>query len=201
MAANTTPTLAPPAFTLAGPAPTIAPLSRRAELTTRIHHAHVRAHIRRLQSLGRGLPSSTRGVPRRTRAVAHTIATTPHTHLPAAVPAPRRALTALILNGLPTPPATPSPAHTLAHRARAEAAERPLLPTRRSRSRAARTGFHGTGAGLSFGLDVFGDDEPVLTPLSVPVPVPVPVAQAAYFPPPADSDQLEEGEIVEEEEN
>ncbi|PIL32456.1 hypothetical protein GSI_05158 [Ganoderma sinense ZZ0214-1] len=175
MAANTTSTLAPSAFTLAGPVTTTTvpshsqSLSRRVELNARIHQAHVRARIRRIQSLGRGLPSSTRAPQRRTRAVAHTIATTPAAvaplaHLPVAIPAPRRPLAALILNGLPTPPATAAPPPTPV-----PVPQRPLLPTRRSRDGAARTRFHGTGAGLSFGLDVFGDDDPLFTP-RVPVP-------------------------------
>ena len=123
-------------------------------------------------SLGLGLPSNMRGRARSTRAVAPTTTTTHITttttpltsHFPIVVPAPRRPLTAVFLNGLPTPPETPAPTTAPVPEPQPEVAERPLLPTRRSRTRAARTAFHGTGAGLSFGLNVFGDDEPVLSP-------------------------------------
>ncbi|KAM5541528.1 hypothetical protein V8D89_004718 [Ganoderma adspersum] len=214
MAANTTSTLARSAFTLAGPVATntIPPpseaLARQVELHTRIHQAHVRAHIRQMQSsLGLGLPSSMRVRRRSTRAVAHGITTTTHiattttpltSHFPIVVPTPRRPLSAVFLNGLPTPPATPAPTTAPAPQPQPEEAERPLLPTRRSRTRAARTAFHGTGAGLSFGLNVFGDDDPVLTPRA-------PTHLNGYFqapgenvtPPPA---ELDGGEIEQESE-
>ncbi|KAI1788207.1 hypothetical protein LXA43DRAFT_1097538 [Ganoderma leucocontextum] len=161
MAANTTSTFARPAFTLAGPVlPNTMPvpsesLSRRPALDTRIYHAHLRANIRRIQSLGLGLPPSMRAPQRTIRAVPHTLPTTTTTNPTIVAPTPRRALNVLTLNGLLTPPATPTPAPA--------PSTRPLLPTRRSRAPAARSSFHGTGMGLSFGLDVFGDD-PVLTP-------------------------------------
>ena len=79
-------------------------------------------------------------------------------------------MSAIIVNGLPTPPDTPAPAqpHTqtqirIRTQTQTQPRPRPLLPTRRSRTREAGTNFHGTGLGLSFGLNVFGDD-PVLTP-------------------------------------
>ena len=156
-------------------------------------------------SLGLGLPPSVRARQRSARAVAHTTTTTHITttptpltsHFPIVVPTPRRPLGAIFLNGLPTPPDTP--AHTAPAPQPApepEVAERPLLPTRRSRVRAARTAFHGTGAGLSFGLNVFGDDEPILSPHA-----PTDLnegASAGYFPAPPPA-ELNDGEIEEEE--
>ena len=151
-----------------------------------------------------------RGRARTTRAVAHTTTTTHITttttpltsHFPIVVPTPRHPLGAIFLNGLPTPPDPPAPTTAPAPQPQPEVAERPLLPTRRSRTRAARTAFHGTGVGLSFGLNVFGDDEPVLSPRA-----PTDLdggASAGYFqalgenvtPPPA---ELDDGEIDEEE--
>ncbi|PIL35608.1 hypothetical protein GSI_02336 [Ganoderma sinense ZZ0214-1] len=170
MDANTSTTLAPSASTLAGPVSSTAttptdssktksPVPHRpnkAELQSRLFHAHVRAQVRRLRQsmLDQDLPlyskpqrahrPSAAAIPRNLPII---ITSSGFAILaPTAVrPAHPSTPDAPKLGPLPTPPATPEPE------------TRPLLPTRRSRAAPLE---RITG---SLALNEFGDD-PILTP-------------------------------------
>lgn len=174
MSADTSPSPANSAPTLAGPVSTAAILTppthsqrpkfspshrpNKAELEACLFHAHVRAHIRRLRQsvLGQGIPSVVN--PQRT---AHPMARSSPRNLPtimtrsgfailaptAVRPARHSIPSAPKLGPLPTPPETPV----------LEPEACPLLPTRRSRA----APWERTSSLCA--LNEFGDD-PVLTP-------------------------------------